>query len=440
MMNKKRIGVFTAMMVAFALLLGAGCGQPSAPPSSSAGQKEGGFTPSLDTSTNCKITIAGSYKNFEALEDEFIRFNKYYPNVKLEFSTLDSYKKNIETILKSDDAPNIYFVYPWMLGRDDCKNAMESAENLEDPSLKIDLSSVRNGLLCRNEKNECIMLPVFDTTYGMLVNEKIFKDNGLDIPTTYEGLLDTCAKLKGKGFKTPLLAYMPDQTYNLYTMFYPHLCAELVKQPGSVEALNDHKEGSGKYLKSTLELLDSFWKEKIIDPADSESISDNYNAMILRFFEGDIPMMLATGDTVSGTSKRESQSEKFSKEPFTYSFHPVPTNSTGGYFLIINSLSLAVNKNCKNLDMTNEFMRFLAGRDELNNISKIKRLMTVTQDLALDGIYEAFGKVSAENTLSSMEVGLSDKCVIEFRDAMAVITEKSGSVEDAVKKFEGSNP
>ena len=137
-------------------------------------------------------------------------------------------------------------------------------------------------------------------------------------------------------------------------------------------------------------------------------------------------MMLANGDIVSGTAKRESQSEKFSKEPFTYSFHPVPTGSSGGYFLIIDSLSLAVNKNCKDLEMTNEFMRFLAGRDELNNISKIKRLMTVTDDLALDGIYEAFGKVSEENTFSSEEIGLSDKCVNEFRDAMAVITENKG--------------
>ena len=423
------------MVITGSLALGAGCGQtPSAP--SSAADKDTGFTPALDKQTSCSITVAGSYKNFEALEDEFIRFNKYYPNVKLEYSIMDNYKKNIETILKTDNAPNIYFAYPWMVGKEEYKNAMSSAENLEDPAAKIDLSSIRKGLLCRNENKECTMLPVFDTTYGMLVNEKLFNDNGLEIPTTYDDLLDTCAKFKEKGYKVPLLAYMRDSTLGLYTMFYPHLCAELRKQSGSVEELNDHKEGCGKYLRSTLELLSSFREKKIIDPNDSASLEDNYNAMILRFFEGDIPMMLATGDIVSGTAKRESQSEKFSKEPFTYSFHPVPTNSSGGYFLIINSLSLAVNKNCKDLDMTNEFMRFLASRDELNNISKIKRLMTVTPDLAFDGTYEAFGKVSEDNTLYSEELGLSDKCVNKFRDAIAVITEKGGSVDDAVKAFE----
>ena len=435
-MIKKGIRLLLAAMVTGALILGTGCGQgQTTPASSSAAGKTTGFTPALDTKTACNITVTGSYKNFEALEDEFIRFNKYYPNVKLEYSTMDNYKKNIETALKGDSAPNIYFTYPWMVGRDEYKNAMGSAENLEDPALKMDLGHIRKGSLCRNDKNECIMLPVFDTTYGILVNEKLFKDNGLEVPTTYDELLKVCAAFKEKGYKIPLLCYMKDKTLSLYAMFYPHLCAELTKQSGSVEALNEHKEGCSEYLRSTMELAYSFWKENIIDPADTKNLEDNYNALILRFFEGDIPMMVSNGDTVSGTAKRESQSEKFTKEPFSYSFHPLPTTDKGGYFLITNSLSLAVNKNCKDLDMTNEFMRFLSTKDELNNISKVKRLMTVTEDMSLDGIYSAFGKVPEENTFNSIEVGLSDKCVNEFRDSMAVITEKGGSVDDAVKAF-----
>ena len=44
---------------------------------------EGGFSPSLDTSTSCNITVAGGYDNFEALETEFDSFHKYYPNVEM---------------------------------------------------------------------------------------------------------------------------------------------------------------------------------------------------------------------------------------------------------------------------------------------------------------------------------------------------------------------
>ena len=38
---------------------------------------EEGFSPALDTSTECHITVAGGYDNFEALEAEFDSFNSY---------------------------------------------------------------------------------------------------------------------------------------------------------------------------------------------------------------------------------------------------------------------------------------------------------------------------------------------------------------------------
>lgn len=41
-----------------------------------------------------------------------------------------------------------------------------------------------------------------------------------------------------------------------------------------------------------------------------EEITDEYDSIIMRFFEGDVPMMFATGDVVSGTAKRESKSDE----------------------------------------------------------------------------------------------------------------------------------
>ena len=54
---------------------------------------EKAFKPRLATDTKCQINIAGNYKNFEALEAEFDRFNEFYPDVELSFSFLDSYNK-----------------------------------------------------------------------------------------------------------------------------------------------------------------------------------------------------------------------------------------------------------------------------------------------------------------------------------------------------------
>ena len=74
-------------------------------------QKEtaAGFKPALDTGKSCRITVAGSYDNFEALEAEFDRFNEIYPNVQLAYVKLDDYNNTLGTVLEGNDAPNLFF-------------------------------------------------------------------------------------------------------------------------------------------------------------------------------------------------------------------------------------------------------------------------------------------------------------------------------------------
>ena len=53
-----------------------------------------------------------------------------------------------------------------------------------------------------------------------------------------------------------------------------------------------------------------------------------------------------------------SQSEAFTSAPFEYAFAPIPLTAEGGYYLDSPSVEFSVNKDCDNLAMTNEFMRF----------------------------------------------------------------------------------
>ena len=98
-------------------------------------------------------------------------------------------------------------------------------------------------------------------------------------------------------------------------------------------------------------------------------------------------MMICAGDTVSGTKKRESQSEAFIKSPFSYSFHPIPLTADGGYFIDSPSVEFSVNKDCENLDMTNEFMRFLLQMKELDNIAAWKGLISASKTTPIPPIY-----------------------------------------------------
>ena len=68
------------LLLSVLMILGlAACGSEKQEPVA----EEEGFKPALDTSTSCNINVAGGYDNFEALEVEFDRFNKYYPDVEL---------------------------------------------------------------------------------------------------------------------------------------------------------------------------------------------------------------------------------------------------------------------------------------------------------------------------------------------------------------------
>ena len=146
-------------------------------------------------------------------------------------------------------------------------------------------------------------------------------------------------------------------------------------------------------------------------------------------------MMICTGDTVSGTGKRESQSEEFTKAPFTYSFAPVPLSDDGGYFVDSPSVEFSVNKTCEDLDMTNEFMRFLITREELNKMASVKRLVTPTSDLSFDSVYEPFSQVPAERVLSPEGIGITDPIAVQVRNAAYLVGSGSITIDEAVSQF-----
>ena len=50
-------------------------------------------------------------------------------------------------------------------------------------------------------------------------------------------------------------------------------------------------------MRGALELADDFMRRGYVDLTLCDELEDDYQAVILRFFEGDVPMMICTGDT-----------------------------------------------------------------------------------------------------------------------------------------------
>ena len=397
---------------------------------------EEGFQPSLDTAVSCSINVAGGYDNFEALEAEFDRFNEYYPNVEMTFTKVDDYNNMIGTVLNGNDAPDIYVNYSWMYGRDQYASSIDHAVDLADPELGLDLDCIRSNIILNTEDGTLPMVPVFANTYGMLVNNDLFEKEGLSVPTTYQELVAVCDAFREKGYENPLMGFTNEETTSLFTLtIYPFFCGTVANDEEAVKKLNAMDPSAGEYMRPSLEKLEEFLDDCSVDLDACAEIEDNYEAVILRFFEGDVPMMACSGDTVSGTKKRESRSEAFIANPFTYTFAPVPMSDEGAYFLDMPNLQFSVNKDSENLDMANEFMRFLITSPELNEMAQNKGLMSPTKGLSFNSMYAAFGDVPESRIMSPEVIGLTDDAVIQLRQAVYGVATGALTIDDAIAGY-----
>lgn len=397
---------------------------------------EEGFKPSLDTSLSCHINVAGGYDNFEALEAEFDRFNNYYPNVELVFTKVDDYNNMIGTVLDGNDAPDIYVNYSWMYGRDQYKSSIDHAEDLADPKLGIDLNCIRSNIILKTDDGKLPMVPIFSNTYGMLVNNSLFEKEGLSVPTTYKELVEVCDAFRKKGYESPMMGFSNEETTSLFSlMSYPFFCQTVAHDAEAVKKLNALDPSAGEYMRPTLERTEQFLSDDCVDLKACAEIENNYDAVILRFFEGDVPMMTGSGDTVSGTAKRESRSEAFIAAPFTYTFVPIPMSDDGACFLDMSNLQFSVNKDSQNLEMANEFMKFLITSTELNEMAQKKGLMSPTKDLSFNRMYAAFGEVPESRILSPEEIGLTDDAVIQLRQAVYGVGTGTMTIDEAIAGY-----
>ena len=399
-------------------------------------ESAGVFQPRLDPDASCQITVVGSYSNFEALETEFDRFNEFYPDVELTYVKPDDYNNLLGTILESSSAPNIFFSYQWMCGNEKYQKVCDHMEDLSDPQLGLDLECLRTGLLNLDAEGHLLMVPIFARNYGMLVNSDLFAKEGLQVPATWEELLAVCKAFRDKGYASPMMGYSASSSGCLMNiLIYPEVVAALEKNPEALRAANEMDPSAGEYMRPGLEAMMQLIGNGYINLEKCGEISDNYTQVILRFFEGDVPMMICSGDTVSGTGKRESQSEAFTKAPFTYYFTPIPLSQAGGYFIDSPSIQFSVNKTCNDLDMTNEFMRFLITRQELNKMASSKRLVTPTTDLAFDAVYAPFSQVPAERVLCPEMIGITDSLATQVRNAAYQVGIGAVTIDEAVSQY-----
>lgn len=121
--------------------------------------------------------------------------------------------------------------------------------------------------------------------------------------------------------------------------------------------------------------------------------------------------------------------------PFDYTFVPVPMSDEGAVFLDMPNLQFSVNKESKNLNVANEFMRFLITSRELSEMAQNKGLMSPTKDLSFNSVYAAFGSIPESRILSPEVFGLTDDAVIQLRMAVYGVATGTMTIDEAIAAF-----
>ena len=110
-------------------------------------------------------------------------------------------------------------------------------------------------------------------------------------------------------------------------------------------------------------------------------------------------------------------------------------NNEGRYFVDSPSVQFSVNKDCKNLDMTNEFMRFLFQQEELKNMAYLKGLISPTKEHTFGAVYASFGEIPESRTFFPEAIGIKDSLVKQLRLASYKVGRGEMTVDQAVANY-----
>ncbi|MDO4479184.1 MAG: ABC transporter substrate-binding protein [Lachnospiraceae bacterium] len=355
------------------------CGQETA---KNGGQTEGAApepTPaseetSLDPSYETTIYVCGSWGNFEALDAAAQIFNEQYPNIQVVYEQLENYTSDLGNRFVSGENIDIYLT-DWLLSNDERYSSYwENAEDLTDV---LDLSAIPEAYAETGLRDGMqFAVPIYNHSYGIMVNEDLLAAHDLAVPSTYEELLNCCEVLKAAGIAPVLKADM-DYINQIYFNHVYQAVMTADDPEAAAQALLAGEDSTGK-VANIVSHMDNFHSSDYIHP-DSEGLPDTYDSVIMRFFEGDIAFVPFVSSSFSGTKKREAKSEAFTANPFSYSFIPAP--GTDGYEHVVEQLGTVYMCAYNGVDeekmpYVNAFLQFLVDDAGSEALARVKNMAT----------------------------------------------------------------
>jgi len=234
----KRI-VATLLLVVMLMGMLAACGDTNTPAGTTtpatdaAGNKViGNFAVPVEGYDGSEVTIKFGHTmgaNLQAVLDYHIgEFNKLYPNITIEHSTYGGWSDIaglINTEIAGDNQPNVAYCYPDHVAMYNMAKAVIILDDLINSTVEVERADGTTEILGLTQEqiddfidgfyNEgkqygdglMYTMPMSKSTEVLYYNKTYFEKNGLTVPTTWEEMKATCAKIKELDPKSIPLGY-----------------------------------------------------------------------------------------------------------------------------------------------------------------------------------------------------------------------------------------
>lgn len=344
-MKKKILSAILA--AAMVLSLGA-CGSSSSSASASGSAKEassGAASSGSDLSGNVTVWYH-DYSMEKSLQKVIKDFNKKYPDVDVEYEIKGDgdYDSLLKNAIQSGSGPDAFYTQgtatSTMQDLVD-NNVLEDLTNVVDYSFISDDAKARGTI---DGKIYSVPWMTLDTR-TVFYNKDMFKENGWKVPKTFSEFESLLKKIKARKIVPISVAYEP---WSLLFLYEPVLAAY---DPSYTAGLkNVTSDPVGKPAKEAM--------QKLVDWAKAGYFGDNWtgvidnSAQILAFTSGAAAMDVA-GSWDASTIR--DNNPDLNLGAFTI---PAEDGTTGLVGTAANGFS--VNKDSKNLDATNAFVKFCA--------------------------------------------------------------------------------
>lgn len=412
----KKTGKILALALAVLMLLTA-CGSKADPGSAASAE----FSPRLDTEKAVELHAAVFFGNFEALDQVINHFNEYYPNVVITYNQVGG-SDDPQFLL--DNPVDIFMTsnasgYP----ADYCVDLLNAG---------LDVSAVSEEMIQANKwGGKLLSLPMGQTLKGIVVNKTLLEKEELAVPQTWSEFLSVLDALQQKGY-TPIQG--PEEA--VASLCYNMGMAMLANDTKLLQAVNGGDASGAAKMKAVFERMTQLQEKGYFSQEVNAAYpADNYDGAIMRFFEGEVPFWVCDTEKVSGMKKRESKSESFSANPFSYEFMYAPLGDKGVYEYQEPWYGFAANKESENTDYAIEFLRFMARQDELNTLASVKGVPSVAK-VTTDERYAGLNSIEKVE-LSAVSDGTVSSAVGKnlTKTAQALLSGELADADAAVTHF-----